>query len=446
MSDTKKTLVVSLWSFFASIKLALFVLTTLAATAVIGTVIPQQEGVSWYVQEYGAKWARLIELFDIADMYSSWWFLLLLGMLCTNLIVCSVERFPAVWQQVRADNLGIRPERLAGMKRKKEWQAVQDLSGTVSGLEKVLASRGWKAKKKSVEEGTLFFAQKGAWSRTGVYLVHTSILIIFLGAIVGELFGFKGNVMLPESAQTDRMYSLDGSEFIGFGFAVRCDAFAISYYPNKMVKSYRSLLTVIDGGQEVLQAPVEVNAPLTYKGVTFYQSSYEGYQEFLFTLRETQSNTGKTLVLPFQEEVEWEEQGLRLGVVSVELGAEEVSRIKVWLSDGSADPSLFWMDAGSEVKVDQGGKSYLVSGKQLFATGLQVCKDPGVGVVYLGCGLLLLGLLVAFFSSHRRIWLLIREEKGQVIVLVAGSANKNRSGFDRDFETLVRGLRESGRQ
>ena len=38
------------------------------------------------------------------------------------------------------------------------------------------------------------YAEKMAWARFGVYVTHASILIIFLGAIVGNLFGYKAYV------------------------------------------------------------------------------------------------------------------------------------------------------------------------------------------------------------------------------------------------------------
>ena len=72
----------------------------------------------------------------------------------------------------------------------------------------------------------------------------------------------------------------------------------------------------------------------------------------------------------------------------------------------------------------------------MYATGLQIAKDPGVWVVYTGCGLMLLGLYVAFFMSHRRIWLLIRKENGETTVLMSGSTNKNKTGFETTFRAL----------
>ena len=73
-------------------------------------------------------------------------------------------------------------------------------------------------------------------------------------------------------------------------------------------------------------------------------------------------------------------------------------------------------------------------------TGLQVTKDPGVWVVWIGCGLMIFGLIVSFFFSHQRVWVRIPKSPGGEIVL-AGSTNKNRMGFEKTFSQLVDGVR-----
>jgi cytochrome c biogenesis protein len=70
-------------------------------------------------------------------------------------------------------------------------------------------------------------------------------------------------------------------------------------------------------------------------------------------------------------------------------------------------------------------------------TGLQVTKDPGVWIVYTGFIMLCIGPVIAFFGSHKKLWVRIQDRKGQAIVLVAGSANRNRIAFEREFNGIV---------
>lgn len=430
----------SLWNFFASVRLALFLLCLLACTSVIGTVIPQNQTPQWYVGEYGDMAAHLLNVLDILDMYSSWWFLGLLGLLCANLIICSFDRFPGVWKQITADGLDISTERLARMKRKKEWQTTEALESVVQKLSVALQESGWKSGSRNSEMGTMLFAQKGAYSRTGVFLVHLSVLVIFVGAIIGELYGFKGSVMIPETRQIDKISSFNGGKAIELGFTVRCDAFAIEFYPTGMIKDYRSELTVLENGKELFRTPIEVNSPLVYRGITFYQSSYEGFNNFLVKVSRKDDGKGGTFVLPFQEEGKWAEEGLRFGVINAELAGESVLRMKIWFSDDHGAPSQFWMRNGESVTVERENGTYLLTAKQMYATGLQVCKDPGVWVVYSGCALMLLGLMTAFFLSHRRIWLCCQKRADGTAILLAGSVNKNRMGFDKVFNELAETL------
>lgn len=427
----------SIWDFFASVKLALITLSLLATTSIIGTIIPQNKPLQWYAQEYGSSLAQLFKILDIPDMYGSWWFLALLGLLCTNLIVCSLDRFPDVWKQMKADGLDTPCTRLEKMGIKKEWRSSSSLEAAVLDLGARLNRIGWKSSSRSGDGGTLLFAQKGGWSRIGVYVVHTSILVIFVGAVIGELWGFKGNVMIPETQQTDKIYTFNGTKTIDLGFTVRCDSFILELYPGGMPKKYRSELTILEDGKELFQAPIEVNSPLKYRGITLYQASYEGYQDFMIKVTNKGSGNSKTAIVPFQEQGEWPREGLTFGVINADGTGQSVTRLKLWLSDNKGAPSVLWLKAGESATVDRESGTYLLTAKQMYATGLQVSKDPGVWVVYLGCGLMLLGLVMAFFMSHQRIWLLVKEEEGGASILFTGSANKNRFGFENIFNDLA---------
>jgi cytochrome c biogenesis protein len=76
-------------------------------------------------------------------------------------------------------------------------------------------------------------------------------------------------------------------------------------------------------------------------------------------------------------------------------------------------------------------------------TGMQVRKDPGVWIVYLGCIIMAAGLYITFFMSHKRVWVNISEDKNGVNVLIGASANRNRAAFEQKIEKLA-GMLSSG--
>jgi cytochrome c biogenesis protein len=430
-----------IYSFFSSVKLALFTLFLLAITSIIGTVIPQKESFSYYVQHYGESTAQLFQVLSIPDMYASWWFLALLTLLVVNLIVCSFNRFPGVWKQIKADNLDTSLSRLSKMRLKEKWVSNTSEETLATELSQSLAGKGWKTEQRQRDESLLLFAQKSAMSRTGVYIVHASILVIFVGALIGELYGYKGSVMLPETKTTDTIYAYDTSKPIPLGFEVRCDRFDIEFYATGMPKAYRSHLTILEDGKITLEKNIVVNDPLTYKGLTFYQSSYKGYQDFLLTITDQTDGKEEVVILPFQKRTGLSQHEGSIGVINAETMGQSVTRIKVWFDDEQGPASTFWLKAGDQATVERTDKKYTIAAKQMYATGLQVAKDPGVWVVYIGCGMMILGLFVAFFMSHKRIWLLLTKEDKKTSVLMSGSANKNKVGFEKMFFSLTADLK-----
>jgi cytochrome c biogenesis protein len=78
-------------------------------------------------------------------------------------------------------------------------------------------------------------------------------------------------------------------------------------------------------------------------------------------------------------------------------------------------------------------------------TGMQVRKDPGVLIVYLGCIIMAIGLYMTFFMSHRRVWISLTEEKGGAKVLVGASANRNKTSLERRIEKLIGTIHKGGK-
>lgn len=77
-----------------------------------------------------------------------------------------------------------------------------------------------------------------------------------------------------------------------------------------------------------------------------------------------------------------------------------------------------------------------------YYTGLQVNKDPGVSLVWIGCFLMVGGFFVTFFTSHRRVWVCVSKSKGKAKISVAGRANKNPVGMEKELELVTHKLRE----
>jgi len=51
--------------------------------------------------------------------------------------------------------------------------------------------------------------------------------------------------------------------------------------------------------------------------------------------------------------------------------------------------------------------------------------------------MIIFGLLITFFTSHRRVWVRITGKPGKMRISVAGKANKNPVGMEKELDRLV---------
>ncbi|MGZ6220978.1 MAG: cytochrome c biogenesis protein ResB, partial [Syntrophales bacterium] len=286
-------------------------------------------------------------------------------------------------------------------------------------------------------------AEKGRWSPFMVYVVHLSVLLVLCGALVGSIFGFKGFMNILEGEATNEVM-LEGSDRgLNLPFQVRCDKFDVSYYDNGMPREFRSDLTLIRDGKEVLKRELRVNDPLTYGGITFYQASYGAtLKDAEVELTDRESGAVRRFIVPFGEWVDIPGTRDRAQILRFEEDFRRLGAAMVLLiSRDGREP------AGSWILMDKdfhGNKVENYSVKVLHATripftGLQVKQDPGVWLVWLGFAAMLVGIGLTYFVSHRKLWVWAAADapgKGGTKVVIAGRTNRNELSFEQDFNRL----------
>jgi cytochrome c biogenesis protein len=70
-------------------------------------------------------------------------------------------------------------------------------------------------------------------------------------------------------------------------------------------------------------------------------------------------------------------------------------------------------------------------------TGLIVARDHGAIVVWIGSGLLVLGLVMVFFFPHRRVWVRIRTSAGGGSQILCAATMRRDPAFEPRFHELV---------
>jgi len=438
------------WNFFISVKLAIFTLIILAIASIFGTIVEQNQPPEKYHQIY-EDWAfALMNRINLFDMYHSWWFLALLVLFTVNLTCCTIDRFPKMLRVVRNPRTKLDGSLEKTLSLSDRWKKKGTLSDWAAKYSLALSASF--AKPKVTEEGgeVHLYAETGVASRFGVYVTHLSIIIIFIGAILGNVLGFKSYVNIPDGEEVSHLDARGGKEHINLPFSVRNNRFWLESYPNGPPKKYASDLSVIENGREVLRKTITVNDPLRYKGIWFYQSSYgqAGGTTALVSVRSPDGSPLGALSLAPNEPTPIDGYGTVRGVNYDQNFQGRGPALQVVVEKPGKPAVDFWLPQQMPDQ-DRQRKDALVFSfggldSKMF-TGLQVAKDPGVNIVWLGCALMVIGISMAFFLAHQRVWVrLAQGQDGRVEVVLAGSASRNRLAFEKKFEKIQTDVKAVG--
>jgi len=276
-----------IWQRLGSMSLAIILLVVLAIASVIGTVLLQNQDQADYLLQFGPLWYWVFRSLGLFDMYHTWWFLTILGFLMLSVSACLWRNVPKMLKDMRARKATVTEKSLKRFQYVNRWQlpASSDIAPVQAAFEKRL--QGWEFR--AVEEGGRHYirADKGRWNKWGYIFVHSAILVVLIGGWMGAHYGFRGNMAVPEGKSEKEISFLQGTEtgYKTMPFSVRCNSFSIDFFPTGAPKEFRSNLTVIDDGKEVLTSDIIVNEPLYYKGVRIYQASFgDGGSDITFKL------------------------------------------------------------------------------------------------------------------------------------------------------------------
>ncbi len=447
-----------LWRFFSSVKLTLVLLIILAIASLLGTLIPQQEGAVEFARGLSPGMFQVFSSLNLFDMYHSSWFRIIIALLALNLIVCSINRLPATLKRFQATPKADRSRPFENLPAERHFSIKGETDEAGQRVTNLLKKQYKKVEAKNTPKGDFYYAEKGRYSYFGVYLVHLSVLLILIGGIVGSLFGFEAYVNIAEGDTVDTVALRQKMTPKKLGFSVHCDEFIVEFYENGAPKEYRSELTFLSGGKVRQQGSLLVNHPITFNGITFYQSSYGTIPGKIHLKISKTENPPETLVVEVEQgkpvslpgggaqfqvlDVDDNLKGMMGPAAMISVKPEQGDEMKFWvfqqvdklrkrfpeamlrapiLNPSSYEPYTFFLERL----------------ENRYYTGLQVARDPGVSLVWLGCFVMVGGFFVTFFTSHRRVWVRVSKFKGKTRISVAGSASKNPVGMERELEQVT---------
>lgn len=400
------------WKAFSSMRLGLALLGIIAFVAGIGTLIPQAEMDPEKAKAVGQLWQTM----GFTHLYNTVWFRLLLGLLCINLVVCSIQRLRGIYH--RTFNL-TPPSNLARVPQKNRMAVQGELASLRESVQEVLKQKGYRFTLSDQSDAWSFIAVKRRLGNWGSLITHLSFVVLVIGALLGSVLGFKGYFM-EGSGNTLPIQAIQLSKgTVSETFSVRINSAEDRILPNGERDNWYTDMSILENGQEVARQTLSVNHPFEYKGVTFYQASFSNGARFTADM----NGQKNPVVLQDQGQSYYQAPGTDLYLVTA-----------IDPSSSSQKPGvLYQVYKGTGVDPIQSGK--LTSGQTIDVqgnykltfeglagfTGLQVKKDPGVAVIWLGCALLLGGLLLAFYWQPVVISGILQSENGIKGTLTVGA-------------------------
>ena len=444
------------FSFLSSLKLTIILLIIIAVASIVGTIIPQQYEGGETFRHLSPGLVQVFDSLQLFDMYHSIWFIILMGLLSLNLIVCSLNRLPASWKLFSAIPSPDRRKPFENLPPENVLLIEKNRNEVINSVENLLRRKYKKIRRKDTDSTTFFYGEKGAYSNFGVYIIHLSILIVITGAIIGSLLGFGAFVNIPEGESTDTVHLGRQNGVKKLDFTVRCDKFTISFYENGMPKEYRSNLSFLKDNNVILQGPLLVNHPITVNGIRFYQASYgttPGGQAHITVRRENEKET--TVKVKQKDSFYLKEKNATVNIVKIEknfmsMGPAVLMHIqnpegtvRIWVFKRIEQMRDRIPDLIKKVPTFNPGRYkpyyFKLNGiESNYYTGLQLSQDPGVVIVAIGSFFVILGLFVTFFSSHKRLWVRVDDQEGKSRISVGARSNKDPVGLKRETEHLLR--------
>ncbi|WP_410768324.1 cytochrome c biogenesis protein ResB [Fontibacillus sp. BL9] len=481
-----------IWNFFSSVKVAIYLIIFTLIGAMFGTVFEQESNFvnfdpsTFYKDKYGTIGDIYYKL-GLSHTYESWWFVLLLVMIGASLVICSLDRVLPLYKALSKQKIRKHMQFLTRQKVVYQGTVGEDGATWVQQAVKPLKKKGYRVH----TDGSALLAEKQRFSRWGPYVIHIGLIIFLLAVLFRGLPGLNvdKHYWFPEGEVT---------KIPDTNLYLKNEKFTVEYYSEEeMSEDFRGTGKIVpklfetkavlyectaDCGdpskepqlKEVERHDIQVNDPLNYKGFKAYQFDFDltpklrSVKPVLVNV-ETGEQYGK-----FQLDMTNPQQEYQLGPYTLELKnkymdfslneqGQPISKSK----DPNA-PAFLFVVKGPDLPEE--GSQYIYFPKQIdkerfqqdaineklgglqnklaldvvgmedvdfiqSSSYLNIRVDRVMPFVWLGLGIVMLGLVMGFYWHHRRIWL--RVDDDGVLTLGAHTA-KNWFGLRREVASFLK--------
>jgi cytochrome c biogenesis protein len=415
----------------------------------LGTIVPQGEPAAKYLARFGPNGGALLVRLGFTNLYNSPWFLLPVGLLTLNLMACVTRGLPQAIRRVAQPLSWEGAQNLPDRGRFKLPAGIDPQSFVAQVLRQEV---GRPRRAAPDPDKILFFLERGRFRPLGPYLIHLSLLLILVGGLVGKFWGQEGRLLLHEG-ETAGNFLVEDRRAKPLDFEVRLDDFQVEYYQQGIPAEFRSDLTFLRNGQEVSKAVCRVNEPVTFGGLTFYQSSYGARPNGPVKLKVCQGEDCHHIEAPMQQALTLPGGQAQIMVVRLDgnlLGTGPA--VLVAYKSGPGHPLVFWVSKNHPDLAENPDSPFFQPGPQRltleslpfqFFSVFQVRQDPGVWWVYSGFLLCLPGFILAFLLPAQR-WAvtMTRKTDGGWEGRLLGASPRAREEFALKTDRLLLRLRQ----
>ncbi len=474
----QKTTIDKIWNFFSSVKVGVWLIVITLLASAIGTILPQEMYIpptvpasEFYQQQYG--WiGKLYYQLGFNNLYSSWWYLLLIALIGISLVICSLDRVIPLYKALKAQKV----TRHEGFLERQRFFAIS--GGAVSDKTLAIVKENLKARHYHVrEENGDLLAEKGRFSRWGPYGNHIGLIIFLIGGMLRFIPGmYVDKVMWIREGETkvvpgtNGQYYLTNKKFIlelydknkdqQFGAAIeRAGSVPKNYQSNVIL--YKKADNTIAGEtpklKKVKEYKIRVNQPLSFNGYSVYQVDYKlnELSKMTFSLinKKTNQEFGD-LTIDLNDPKSKYDLGNGYGVEILGYFPDFEFSDKGEPTTKSKVPNnpafVFRMTTPDKPKGETsfvairqtieplGKNEYKMKFKGVETknvSGLTLRKDSTLWVIVLGGILFMFGVIQGAYWNHRRIW--IQRKDGDI--WIAAHTNKNWYGLKREMEMVIKG-------
>lgn len=416
-----------IFRILADLRFAIFILLLISVCSILGTIIEQDQSIETYKLNYPLtnpvfgflSWDVLLK-FGLDHVYKTWWFLTLVLLFGVSLITCTfLQQVPSLKIAKRCQFLRTTTQ----FNRLKISTLLNKFS-----LNKILTRL--KLSEYSIfQQKNIIYCYKGLIGKIAPIFVHFSMILILLGTIIGSLFGFKAQEIVPKTETFHIQNVLNKGQLTKIPkLSARVNDFWITYNNQKTVSQFYSDISVLNNqGKEVKRTTSFVNSPLIYNGIYYYQTDWNliGLRigDFQNQIREyplinmlgNQSKVWLTWI-PTTQTLN---DGLILIIDNLQGYCSIYNDTGIFLGNIELNETLTFNKPLSLVEI-------------ISSTGLQIKTDPGIPIIYTGFFFLMLSSLISYIT-YSQVWVIQENKK----IFIGGNTTRAVFDFELEFFKII---------